>query len=663
MIARFLGAAFSWMSLAGGVARAVDLAADWPVLGALAEIGASATSPEKGSPKDFAGQGDGTAAAKRSPGTDDQTRRVRELIYFFRTYRVFCRDEEWARTIRELATIGKAAVPELVAELDRTDRDATLRSLAFCLRAIGDARAVPALVRAIPKALRPPGSDCGVGISDPDLRRFMLAHQNYKNDKTDKETYVACGRPVNEIISAIERILKHREPPDVGDQDPLRHVFLGGTAQEQAQQRGMFVQRQKLWQAWWSEHWKEFVTKEELQSVELPRRDKDLVEIAGIARFGALFPTGAEVRLGPVRMLRLTTAAYRNGKSHLDLDTGRVFQEYEGMKAADWGEPTELGARISTWYRRNGIDVRCGHPIDGADLLLWLVDDSRWDTIDAEVQKDEPMPLGREATDSLVRFDQNRMDFKYDELATFLFTTREGARGIIQVFPKDKDTDRFRVRYRTWLTGAGKPNTVRAPVAEAADRAHTGKTRGAAFAKTITTTLELPAEGRKCLLDLKNARTVSPPEFMTSDEIANGLAFRRNERFARWCRDQGIDILSSVSRREAVGGAAKDKAAAPEPSFVLIGLEMIEARILPQSFEELTVEEVREILDRSPANRSRTVRFTIDAHLAERPDTFAFKTRGGAVGLLQFEAPEQPIEAPEQQSGKLTIRYRIEQRD
>ena len=95
---------------------------------------------------------------------------------------MFCRDEEWAQTIRELATIGKDAVPELVAELDRTDRDATFRSLAFSLRAIGDPRAVPALIRAIPKALRPPGSDCGVGIADPDLRAFMLAHQNYKDD-------------------------------------------------------------------------------------------------------------------------------------------------------------------------------------------------------------------------------------------------------------------------------------------------------------------------------------------------------------------------------------------------------------------------------------------------------------------------------------------------
>ena len=41
-------------------------------------------------------------------------------------------------------------------------------------------------------------------------------------------------------------------------------------------------------------------------------------------------------------------------------------------------------------------------------------------------------------------------------------------------------------------------------------------------------------------------------------------------------------------------------AAEPESPFALIGLDMIEARILPQTFDELTVEEAREILERMP---------------------------------------------------------------
>jgi hypothetical protein len=653
MIARFLGTAFLLLSLPGRMAQAADLPAASPLRGPHAEGDVPATNQAKDPSQNVVTRGAGTSDAKRSPRTDDQTQRVRELIYFFRTYRVFCRDEEWAQTIRELATIGKGAVPDLVAELDRTDRDATLRSLAFCLRAIGDQRAVPALIRAIPKALRPPGSDCGVSIADLDLRTFMLAHQNYKDDQAK---HVACGRPVNEIITAIERITKHCEPPDSGENDPLRHVFLGGTPEQQAQQRALFLQRQQRWQAWWSEHRQEFVTEEELQSVELPKRDEDLVEMAGVARYGVLFPTGAHVRLGPVRMLRLTRSVYWNGKSHLDFDTGRILSKYEGIKTADWGQPAEFGSRISTWYRQNGIDVRCQGSADGNDLQLWLIDESRWDTIEAEIQKNEPLQLGREATSSLVRFEKTWTDFKYDELATFLFTTREGGRGIVQVFPKDKDADRYRLRYRMWLTAQARP-TALPPVAQPVAEPRRANSPGTPFAKIVTTTLELPAEGREFLPDLKTGRKAVPPKTLRPDEIANASSLPRNEQFTQWCRDQGIDVFGYVIMAgPRPAGAAGPKAAGQESQFALIGLDMIEARIVPDTFDELTVEDAREILDRMPEQKPRTAWMMIDAQLAERPDTFAFKTREGAVGLLQ-------IEAAEKEAGKLTIRYRLERRN
>ncbi len=101
--------------------------------------------------------------------------------------------------------------------------------------------------------------------------------------------------------------------------------------------------------------------------------------------------------------------------------------------------------------------------------------------------------------------------------------------------------------------------------------------------------------------------------------------------------------------------APKGALPAPETGIALIGLGMIDARILPQIFDELTVEEAREILGRMPS-RSGNPSMMIDAQLAERPDTFAFKTREGVVGLLQ-------IEATEKKARKLTVRYRLERRD
>src|SRR5262245_52426287 len=70
--------------------------------------------------------------------------------------------EGWAHTLRELIQVGPDAVPELTAELDATDSDIMLRNLGFALRAIGDKRAIPALIRAFPKTLREPGSDMGL---------------------------------------------------------------------------------------------------------------------------------------------------------------------------------------------------------------------------------------------------------------------------------------------------------------------------------------------------------------------------------------------------------------------------------------------------------------------------------------------------------------------
>jgi hypothetical protein len=102
-------------------------------------------------------QANDTQPAAPPPAPASTVQRVRELLYVLRYHRVFSRSDQWAGAVRELIEIGKPAVPELVAELDRTDHDAELRALGFVLRGIGDVRAVPALIRAIPRTLRPGG--------------------------------------------------------------------------------------------------------------------------------------------------------------------------------------------------------------------------------------------------------------------------------------------------------------------------------------------------------------------------------------------------------------------------------------------------------------------------------------------------------------------------
>jgi beta-lactamase regulating signal transducer with metallopeptidase domain len=583
--------------------------------------------------------------------TADTVRRVRELIYFFRSHRVFSRDEEWAQTIRELAKIGKPAVPELVAELDRTDRTQTILSLGFALRAIGDPRAVPALIRAIPKTLRPLGSDCGVCIVDPDLRNFMQDNQNYAVERSarGKDRLVACGRPVNEIVPALERITGHREPPNEDGRDPLRGVFLGGTPEQQADQRRMFKERKQHWEEWWGEHWDEFVTEEELQSVELPQSDDDPVEAAGLARFGPLFPTGPNVRLRPVQEVHLDYSGYRDGKAYLDFETGRSLEEHEGLRAADWDTPERYGEINAGWRRREGLDAWYGGMLDGVDLYIWLVGDDRWDTIEDEILSGEPLALGRESS-YLVPFGKDRNDLKHDRLGTFLFTTREGGRGIVQVFPKEEDSGRRRLQYRMWVREGEPP---RDPPSSPA-----GQKPSTRFGKPQTAVLDMPGDGKEFALSLKAGRKAAPAKLLKPGDTKpqpakvprSAKPLYENEAFLKWCRESEVDGFANTIE---MGYAASDGGSPPGPSttLVLFGLDMLSMRVLPRAFDEMTVEKARDVLGRSPEKPS-THWMMIDLNLPERPDTFLVQTRDGSVGLVQIEETDK---AP----GKLTVTWKL----
>src|SRR5579875_784041 len=109
----------------------------------------------------------------------------------------------WARTLKAIVDLGPEAVPELIAELDATNDDVMLRCLGFTLRAIGDKRAVPALIRALPKTLFPPGSDMGLQAEDKVLAKFMQQHDLDKGDSGERYSF---GRPVREIFGALHKL-------------------------------------------------------------------------------------------------------------------------------------------------------------------------------------------------------------------------------------------------------------------------------------------------------------------------------------------------------------------------------------------------------------------------------------------------------------------------
>jgi hypothetical protein len=122
--------------------------------------------------------------------------------------------------MRKIVAMGPDVVPQLVAELDRTSNDMMLRCLAFMLRAIGDKRAVPGLIRAIPKTLIRPGSDMGLRIDGTDQTLLKFMQQHDLSSKHNGNDY-GLGRPVREISGTLRSLAGQ----DFGERE-LYSIFL-----------------------------------------------------------------------------------------------------------------------------------------------------------------------------------------------------------------------------------------------------------------------------------------------------------------------------------------------------------------------------------------------------------------------------------------------------
>jgi len=141
-----------------------------------------------------------------------------------------------------------------------------MRLLAFTLRAIGDPRAVPALIRAIPKTLLPPGSDCGMSVSDRQVLKFMQSN-DLEAQTGEKRVGGGFGmaRPVREVCVALERITGTRQ-----NESEIFVTFLEGGEQERLLARKAFYEVTRNWADWWKNNWNQFVDEPSLAEVKLP---------------------------------------------------------------------------------------------------------------------------------------------------------------------------------------------------------------------------------------------------------------------------------------------------------------------------------------------------------------------------------------------------------
>ncbi len=543
--------------------------------------------------------------------SDDPDQRAKELVYLLRDYRIWIRSDEWAEATRELVKLGDVALPYLIAELDRTDRDQTLRAVAFALRAINNPRAVPALIRAVPKALRPPGSDCGVYVRTKELHEFMTAIDHSPGANDD----VSLGRPVTEIFSALGHLTSHK----FGDDDELSSVFLEDPADE-TKLRKQFTDRQREWLTWWSEHGPELIPADELprwnqaSAKTLDAAGRDDIERAGIARFGELFPTGPDVRLGPVRELELSWPGFADAVCAIDFDEHRGIRRFE---LYDDG-----GRHFQAVH--SGADLSASELVKEYDLCLWHSTNEQWSSIDQDIRNGQRISIAREAHQRTLRAATGQQ--------TYAFLTREGGQGIVQIDELDQSRNTRKIRYRMWndtdvsaSVGLPKPDSPSTVSWSAVHKAR----------------LAAPGPQSLSAWSLNNHQAVAVPDGTPEDffDCSRNSAFYSLPEFVNWMVDEKVSLIFawadySHNRRNLPEDYLKTIRRLPAIQVMNCRRAML---ISPDGFDTLSAADAAEFPDAllSSFSSSNYVPGTHESS-ATSIDAAVFHLTDGTVGLFEI---------------------------
>lgn len=338
-------------------------------------------------------------------------------------------EDEWAGILRDLIQLGPKAVPDLITELDTTNDERMLRCMGFVVRGIGDKRAIPALIRALPKTCVTSGSDYGLVAKDPELLAFMQKHDR---DRQHNATHYGFGRAVNEISFTLQKLtgVKHGE-------EEIVHVSLQGSPRQQFLQRSLYQRFAERWAKWWEAHWQEHVSDERYARV-------NLAPLAQGPPMVIRFPQGPEAKFGGRHSGHILQSV-RNPKAKyvfIDLDTGRECGLPKHLQAAP-GQPERLDD-IQAWAAREGLDLMgTEYQLPGNDklhyvlralgLAAWQIQTERYKTLEAELRDNRPLNMGTRTDGLLAHFDSAKGRYAPEETATFLFHTREGGYGAIFV--------------------------------------------------------------------------------------------------------------------------------------------------------------------------------------------------------------------------------------
>lgn len=334
----------------------------------------------------------------------------------------------WEQTMRRLIELGPDAVPELVKALDATPTEdrMMLRSIPFVLRGIGDKRAIPALIRAIPRCFGPDGSDMGYRCGDRELLAFMQKHDNSKITRFFTYSY---GRPRNEVFRTL---MKWTGESFDWQQLAFVSASYGSPRQIQLKEQ-LFLENAHRWANWWKQNWNEYVDDPVLAKIELPPivdeqpLDHHLDATKPLRRVG-----------GPSNMLVQSVYAGESGRIFRDLDTGRWSGLPRKWYKLSREEIESSMTAIIQWASSEGFELmgtEIGDPADPTymiqpiNLRVWELPESY--PRDGSVQ--ELIHFGNSFDRPILASETEAGLSAYDNGAVFFFITAEETPGKLRL--------------------------------------------------------------------------------------------------------------------------------------------------------------------------------------------------------------------------------------
>ncbi|MEZ6033159.1 MAG: protein kinase [Planctomycetaceae bacterium] len=342
------------------------------------------------------------------------------------------RSVRYGADVMRLTNLGAAAVPSIIEELDRTDDPRMIATLAFVLRAIGDKRGVPALIRAIPRT-HVAIDDCNWIHSTKAIDKELIGFFRQHKFKEQGDAAIGCSNAEVELGMAFSSL--------TGGWETLSRTstYGRGTPIQIYLQKKLLHRDAERLGSWWEQHSSSMVNDVAYLKAGVPEFQ---LNSPGIVAPNQMLATIAGEIGYYLKSLRSATATNdRYVTAFLDLDTGRISPLPEQWRDKQLSEADI--ANLLVWAENEGFDLTCDQykaesgkshfVLRGIGLKAWQLDEkSRKD--DVLCTWGEIAKAGRIVTgDCLVPFDKTEGVLDPTGTAPFLVVTREGSPVLVHV--------------------------------------------------------------------------------------------------------------------------------------------------------------------------------------------------------------------------------------